>query len=151
MNINEPVILFKNVIECSWESVNKISQSNDIKSYKDDWIQSNWEMIVEAYCSRESNIFIRIYGSGADCNIGSSRVWMPNATENAVVKMRRKDGHDFINLIDNSNIGDELELDYFVNWTSWYSERVPFNAALVNCEQQCVVEIDDVDFYLDFI
>ena len=37
------------------------------------------EMIVEAGLSRDGPITLDVYGPGADCNGGSSRVWRPEA------------------------------------------------------------------------
>ena len=45
-----------------------------------DWLQANWEIIVEGNLHETGliNSVIDIYGEGADCNGASSRVSMPN-------------------------------------------------------------------------
>ena len=44
-----------------------------------DWLQSNWERVVEASFDPSDKIFLEIYGEGGDCNASSSRVWNEKA------------------------------------------------------------------------
>src|SRR4051812_18770283 len=67
---------FANFLSSSWNSAS-ISLSSD-ESYDDllaDWLQANWEILVEAPLFPGGAGFLEPYGDGAECNGDSSRVY----------------------------------------------------------------------------
>lgn len=115
-----------------------------------DWMQANWELIVEANICKAGTEFLDIYGDGADCNDDSSRVWFPDANvTHGVFCSLKKVSIDVLS-------GREIKLDKlleFEAFCSWddkhkvYSSSPPLE--YVSCytdETQAVIPLCDVDF-----
>ena len=65
------------MLETYWGSLQKLSKHDPTGSLKDDWMQANWELIVEGLLS-DGRLVLEPYGEGADCNGASSRVLYPD-------------------------------------------------------------------------
>ena len=88
--LGEVLRTFLGVLRSSWPGVKRclIDSAGWDQSVVYDWAQANWEMIVEAGLSRDGPITLDVYGPGADCNGGSSRVWRPEAEPSHLVVCR---------------------------------------------------------------
>ena len=56
----------------------------------DDWLQANWEIIVESRLQESKAIsgLLDVYGNGADCNASSSRVSLPDSHPQCAVHVK---------------------------------------------------------------
>ncbi|MBB2964664.1 hypothetical protein [Methylobacterium sp. R2-1] len=112
---------------------------NDEHYAIDDWLQSNWEIIVEHYLSIITGkiIVLEVYGNGADCNGASSRVWMPNYTATHRIMCRIKSD------------GKILTFENFVGYDEHgrYGNVAPFTHA--ECEGDVLVPFEDCIFELE--
>lgn len=117
-----------------------------------DWLQANWEVIVESSISKKENtIFLEVYGDGAECNDNSSRVWKPEALPTHRIHCNPKTGNRCKDYLSNKLIYVEnLIFDKFISWNGKiYSENPPFDFVLLNKENDIfIVSIDDVVFDL---
>lgn len=101
----------------------------------DDWLQSNWEILVESQVCKAGREFLEVYGEGADCNASSSRVWLPDAlpTHRVLVVLEK----DSTNLLTGSVIpktdNEVIVFDRFVSWDGeHYSYDGPLNSLLAD-------------------
>lgn len=72
---NEVILFFRDFLESNLKRV----RDSVGQELLDDWLQTNWEILVESKLCTNRTEFLEIYGDGADCNERSSRVWNPNA------------------------------------------------------------------------
>lgn len=81
-NISQEIGLYREFLGRSIEVVSE-AVSDEILN---DWMQANWELLVESRVCQPGLEFLTVYGDGADCNDGSSRVWFPEALATHGVK-----------------------------------------------------------------
>jgi hypothetical protein len=87
-SIDAVVRRFARLLAAAWSEVLDASRLSTTGSFLQDWLQANWEIMVEA--SLEPGVFLEVYGEGADCNERSSRVYRPDGTAtHAVVCLPR--------------------------------------------------------------
>lgn len=131
-------MIINNVLEdyvsllCSyWSRVKNLENLDATESFKDDWLQANWELIVERQLG-DANLYLEVYGDGADCNGASSRVLFPNkqATHNIILKSNNEDKiYDFLGEV---YIDDRIEKIVFQRFVTikedgWYYEEPSFD------------------------
>ena len=156
MNIDEIVRKFQQFLEASWQSVeNMIPAALDrhlpAEDLRLDWLQANWEILVEAIIRPDANSFLEVYGEGADCNGASSRVWLPDADPTHRVCCVPKYGNYATDLISGRSIETpDLTFFGFVNWDGkWHAIHPPFNVVLLeNRTDEFIVRLEDVRFEL---
>lgn len=155
--LSEAIEAFLSVLRSSWSSVHRglVEAAGWDDSVLHDWAQANWEMIVEASLSRERSLTLEVYGDGADCNEGSSRVWRPERLPTHAVACRstREDClvRDQLTGLDLEIPGAGLQLYGFVSISEagWYEASQPFDHALLFREGVAlVVSLTDVRFVL---
>ncbi len=73
-----PILLsFRDFLSASWSSLpGCILDKDDGNEPINDWLQANWEILVEYPLGPP--LRLQVYGDGADCNGSSSRVFAPN-------------------------------------------------------------------------
>jgi len=130
-SIDELLENFAEFLNRSWNSIASISESDPTGSLKDDWLQANWEIIVEGMLGDRS-IFLVPYGDGADCNGASSRVLFPHKLETHSVVITPQKGntiYDYLNKKSLDTSSEGIVFDKFVcmDEDGWYYERPPFN------------------------
>lgn len=118
-----------------------------------DWLQGNWELLVEAPLLQKSNIFLEIYGEGADCNDVSSRVCFPEATATHKISLQSKTEdsvYDYLNECWIDLKKEEFFFEEFVCYKDWYYIKPPFEFVLTynSNRLESIVSIDDVSFLL---
>ena len=69
--------IFSELLVAYWENLESLSKYDTTESLKIDWLQANWELIVEGLLDGK-NLVLEPYGDGADCNGASSRVLYPD-------------------------------------------------------------------------
>ncbi|WHI49534.1 hypothetical protein P3339_13755 [Microbulbifer sp. MLAF003] len=94
-----------------------------------DWLQSNWEILVESQICFQGKEFLEVYGEGADCNVASSRVWLPDAqpTHKIIVLIEK---YSYNLLKDNPIVKPDEGQIIFDRFVSWDGERYGYNAPL---------------------
>ena len=119
---------FRRLIISSWQAFASICDTlpkSNAKDIVDDWLQANWEILVEqSIC--QPNDFLEVYGDGADCNGASSRILFPDksATCKIVCIAEKKSIFDFLSgkMLDIQ----EMNFDQFVTWeNNYYHVRPP--------------------------
>ncbi len=137
-NLNRAICVFLELIRNQWSRVSELATHGGTYargSLVADWLEANWEMLVEATVSEEGRVVLEPYGDGADCNAVGSRVWKPGVTTTHEVVVIGRSGLAAVDALsgeafDIANAG--LHFEKFVTMTSegWYAERVPFDHAL---------------------
>lgn len=143
MEADKVLRIFKDFLERSWEPA--IQLLND--DLLNDWLQSNWELLVESCVCLPGKEFLEIYGEGADCNSPSSRVWLPNVLPTHKITVTPK--HDAIDLLNDGNLQSrKLVFEKFVFWNgSRYDVTPPFDFVLLTSdEEEFLVSCDQLVF-----
>jgi len=146
MSINNLLTHFSNLLFLYWEDLLLLVKEDSSGSLKDDWLQANWELIVEGLLD-DKNIVLNVYGDGADCNGESSRVLYPDRqqTHRLICKpLVGKHVYDVLNEQSLDVTQDDIVFDRFVSIgdDGWYYELPPFNKILGEFSGEAVV----VDF-----
>ena len=151
MNIDEIVRNFQQFLEASWQSVeNALSLTGGGEDLPWDWLQANWEILVEAVIYPDSTSFLELYGIGAECNGASSRVWKPDAAATHRICCVPKDGSEVTDLVTGKSI-EPQDLDFF-GFGNPDIERLilhpPFNVVVLNDTEgiDFIVCLEDVRF-----
>lgn len=144
---------FNNLLTSYWGCLSKLIENDSSGSLKDDWLQANWELIVEGQLGDKS-IVLEPYGNGADCNGLSSRVLYPDrqSTHKLICSVSSSQHvYDFLN-------GESLDIticditfDHFVTIANdgWYYEVPPFDKILGEYKGAAVVvDFNNVDIIL---
>lgn len=122
-----------------------------------DWVQANWELIVESKLCKSGSEFLEVYGEGADCNGDSSRVWMPNATATHRVNIALCEStvDEFTGMDSSGMLGVERNLvfDRFVSWDGKvYAEAPPLDFLIASSsDKDYLLRADQIDFEVSAI
>jgi hypothetical protein len=153
LDIDAIVRGFARLLSKSWPDVQEIAHLVGTGSYVQDWVQANWEMFVEGALP-PGKVFLEVYGEGADCNAGSSRVYRPQAiATHAVMCVPRTGEAEVIDVLSNSPFRLRLNglwLEEFVSMEgTWFTAKPPFDCVLVDDDgQERVIRSDAVVFRL---
>ncbi|MGI9282624.1 MAG: hypothetical protein ACR2PX_23760 [Endozoicomonas sp.] len=149
--LKELVSKFKLLVECYWNNLSKISELESSGALKQDWLQVNWELLVEGLLRKEDEIVLEPYGDGAECNGASSRVLYPEKkpTHCIICESTNDDNvYDFLNkkllmIPEGGVIFDRL---VSIREDGWYYEEPPFDKVLCDYQGKPVVlDFDDVE------
>lgn len=146
---------FTTLINSCWGSLSSIIESDRTGSFLEDWLQANWELIVEGSLY-DKGVVLEPYGEGADCNGGSSRVFYPDRdpTHRLVCVSRKNDGvFDSLNqkevFLDGGAVFDRF---VSIGDDGWYYEVPPFDKILSEFDGEAVViGFDDIDIVLQLL
>ena len=147
---------FSNLLVAYWENLESLSNNDPTGSLKIDWLQANWELIVEGLLS-DGSLVLEPYGDGADCNGASSRVLYPDRLPNHRLVCKSSSRglvYDFLNDQELDTSKDEIIFDRFVSIgeDGWYYEVPPFDKILGEyAGESVVVEFDNIDVQLQRI
>jgi len=153
ISINNLLTQFSNLLVLYWEILLLLAKEDSSGSLKDDWLQANWELIVEGLLD-DRNIVLEVYGDGADCNGESSRVLYPDrqATHRLICKsLDSKYVYDALNEQSLDITQDDIIFDRFVSIgeDGWYYELPPFDKILGEyAGETVVVDFSGVDVQL---
>jgi len=131
-NLSELINDFVNYLNACYMSLEKLTHES-----KYDLLQSSWEIIVESRVSND--VYLEVYGEGADLNPKSSRICLPEKLPTHYVACLPKNGPSLYDELNNINVivpKKGLPLDEFVTKTNkgWYEKKPPFDYVLVNYE-----------------
>lgn len=155
MSTDEIVRNYQRFLENSWQTF-RVLESLDSKweSLLSDWLQANWEIMVEALVCPDPDQFLEVYADGADCNDASSRVWMPTALPNHRIFCIPRQGNRVKDVVSGQSIDVErLVFNRFISWDGkQYETCPPFNFVLLeNDTDQFIVHSKDVIFQVTTI
>src|SRR5262245_26326814 len=133
-DIDALVRFFGQLLDSAWPHVQSAAALGKYESFVDDWLQANWEMLVER--ALPPGVYLEIYADGADCNDRSSRVLSPSAEATSEVMCVPKDGGAQLFSVVGSvyvNVPQHgLPVEELVSCEGkWYARKPPFNHALV--------------------
>ena len=151
MDLEAIMYNFKNFIELSWPAIDSIEYKGlEKQDFIADWIQANWEILVELPLFKGTSKFLEVYGEGADCDPLSSRVWKPQAKPTNAIYIKSKNSTALIDEINGEDIREEMLFGKFIAWSdNKYYEAPPFNAILIENESgEHVVSLNKVQFFL---
>ena len=138
----------------SWKHLQTIFSYDQTSSLKDDWLQANWELLVEGFLLEEEQVYLEVYGDGADINGSSSRVLYEDKLPTHIVHCIPKKNKTLTDCLTKKEVlfpKEGASFDRFVSMekNNWYIENIPFNKALVVLQnKEIVIDVDDLDFIL---
>lgn len=143
--------VFSKFLVSSWEDLSKLLENDTTGSLKEDWLQANWELLVEGLAGE--GVILEPYGDGADCNGASSRVLYPNRIPSHHIICKPLDGHSIYDVLNEQrlDIQQAIIFDRFVSLGNdgWYYESPPFDKILAGYNgKDVVLDFNAVDFQL---
>lgn len=153
ISMKELLEKFSDLLCCCWKDFSSLRENDTTGSVKEDWLQANWELLVEGLLS-EQGIVLEVYGEGADCNGVSSRVLYPDRhpTHKIICKpMNKEQSYDVLNERSLDISKGEIVFDRFVciGEDGWYYEQPPFDKVLAEyAGEYVVVDFRNTDFQL---
>ena len=150
MNIDQAIRCFAQFLDHSWNDVIKFNIDNESIN---DWLQVNWEILVERQVL-QLNERLEVYGEGADLYGSSSRIIDIHALPNFRIKLIGK-REQILDLLSNEEVivhdGTFDKLVTFKN--GFYFEEPDFKFVLIRDakDQERVFSLDGVEFVLEKI
>lgn len=155
MKIDKAIRIFSDFLNKSWDTIAPLLSGRAYTSdenAKSDWLQSNWEMLVERKVL-QLNEYLEVYGEGADFNGESSRITDIESMPTHSVKVLVGRSKDILNNLEMEPA--EYDFERLVGFKNgFYIDVPPFNFTLVQdnnigCER--VFLLEEVKFELQFI
>ena len=144
---------FASYLAASWAAVSEIAKlAQDPESVRNDWVQASWELLVER--GLLPGQFLHIYGCGADCNNGSSRVYQPTALPTHVIACFARNTSTLYDLSAGTDVivpETGYVIDKLVSRMGhWHQEAPPFDHVLIqpSTQIQHLFRLIDVRFVL---
>lgn len=154
IDANKIILFFRDFLNSSWTTISKYNTFQKADQFIEDWMQANWEMMVEACLCTAPNEFLEVYGNGADCNEDSSRVWMPKALPTHRITCRSKQESVVLDELSNESIDPSSKIfNRFVSWNGkHYEDKEPFGFVLIeDLKQEYVVSVKSITFSIVLI
>lgn len=153
MNVDAIVRKFQQFLEASWPSVESmLPLTLEGENLRLNWLQANWEILVEAVIHPDGTSFLQFYGIGAEVNWVSSRVWEPHAEATHRICCVPKDGNEVTDLVTGRSI-EPQDMDFFGFGTPKRKRyqillHPPFNVVVLNDSEgiDFIVRLEDVRF-----
>jgi hypothetical protein len=150
LDVTSNVEAFREILSVAWPIAKRAAIMDTTESFLDDWIQANWERLVEASLPPDMHVFLEPYGAGADCNISSSRVWRPDVLPTSPVFVEYIGNEPLINLMDGCEVSGPMELDYFCTLQDgWPTAEVPFDHVLIQSRSVAVISALRLRYYVE--
>ncbi len=155
INTDKVVRNYISFLNRSLENLGFLENKNEdelfVLALKNDFYQTNWEILVESLICVPGKEFLEVYGDGADCNGASSRVCFPDKLPTHRIKLNPKKTKTIKNRLNNKNINiEEYTFDSFVSYfNNGYKIASPINGVLLEhtkLNKYSVVDINDVIF-----
>ena len=143
---------FAAFLTAAWQQTSLIlGQLEEANDLLNDWMQANWEILVEAVLLSGGTGFLEVYGDGADCYGTSSRVFRPEALPTHRIGCVAAPGKQLWNLLTDGPLADvKMTFWGFVRWEDGsYDSTPPFNAVLLEGARNAVVNLDEIEFKLE--
>lgn len=131
MTINKVLEDYISLLWLYWPSIEQLISTDSTVSFKNNWLQANWELIVERQLG-DSDLYLEVYGDGADCNGESSRVLFPDKQATHNITLNSKNEDKIYDLLGESYIDDNFGKIIFQRFVTikedgWYYEEPPFD------------------------
>ena len=151
VNVDKLVRAFARFLADSWEAVSAVRPDDPDDSFLGDWLQANWEMLVESFLWIDGKALV-IYSNGADIG-NSSRVSRPELlpTHRVVCRIVSADVIELLSGQRFESRGTTFRIAKLVAMRDgWYYEEPPFDCVLAvhDEEENLVFRIRDVEFSL---
>lgn len=142
MNIDKVIKTFPDFLNKSWSIIHPLLLNRTYTSDEssiNDWIQSNWELLIERKILPLDN-HLEVYGEGADFNGKSSRITDANALPTHSLKVSIINGKDILNNCEIQN--EELQFEKFTGFKNgFYAEEPPFNFVLLKDDKNIIERV----------
>jgi hypothetical protein len=152
MSVTSLIRNFSNFLNLSWTLVQDTFEGEDEQDVKDDWFQVNWELLVERDLGVQ--VFLEVYGNGADCYGASSRVTFNEELPTHSIICKSNSDRPLKDLLGRKkllNDSSDLVFDRLVTMTGdgWYAETLPFDKVLCLLENdEVILNLDELEFSL---
>lgn len=135
MDIDKAIRIFSDFLNKSWGIIIPLlsdrSYTTD-ESSKSDWLQSNWEILVERKVL-QLNEYLEVYGEGADFNGESSRITDIESFPTHSIKVLVDKEKDVLNNLEVES--SEYTFERLVGFRNgFYTDIPPFDFVLVQDE-----------------
>lgn len=165
IKLNDAIEYFRRFINESWNEVQKIA-SEYPQQWLDNWLQANFELIIEEYCNQHSKecVVLDFYGNGAEdfdalippnMRVSPQRVTFPSSPVTHTITCTPKDDRKILELYSHEAIkltSDELVLGELVSFSEGKLQFKPeFNAIegkTASFNRPIYILIADLDFWL---
>ncbi len=151
LSAHQIVLDFRSFLSASWVVVMKYTEARNDESLILDWMQANWEILVETTLCTQPNEYLEVYGDGADCNGDSSRVWMPKALPTHRIVCLPSQEFEVVDEISKSQLDPgNKTFNRFVSWNQFqYQDCPPFDFALLeDVNNIYIVPVSSITFHL---
>lgn len=141
---------FSKFLNLSWSLAQASFQGDDAQDAMDDWLQANWELLIERGLG--VGVFLEAYGNGADCCGASSRITFSEElpTHSIVCKSKIDEPlNDIWSAKKARGRNSVLVFDRLVSRTSdgWYAEAPPFDKVLCLLDgDEVILDLGDLEF-----
>ena len=153
VNLNKLLSDFRHFISKNWALITALDAADKSDALKIDWLQANWEMLVEQQL-RNPKIILEVYGDGAD-NGKSSRIQRSEALPTHQIFCVPKEGlhvFDYLNKTRLDYTNSVIFFDRFVTLRpdGWYYEEPPFDKVLCYIkDKETVLSVEEVSFKIE--
>lgn len=142
------MLRYQKFLTSSWDKVFQDSEDTDLK---DDWLEANWELIVESHFNLgNERVNLSRYGAGAAGKF--DRVFIENAQETHEVKCFSNKNNVLFDVVDGVNIAVPTEGFTFRRFVTikdgWYFQEPPFDMIQINELDDAVFSVGQIDFRL---
>ena len=143
ISVKELLEKFSNLLTYYYDNLSSLSEYDTSGSLNEDWLQANWELLVEGLLGKE-DLVLEVYGDGADCNGESSRVLYPNWLPTHKIICMPTDNNQAYDILNKRQLDtsqNEIVFDRFVSIgrDGWYYEISPFDKVLAEYAGEYVV------------
>lgn len=157
--VSEMLEHFIAMLNSAWPVVRQFVSDDYVPYFQEDWLESNWELIVEEGIQGICNKVIRLetYGDGADANGASSRILLPNELPTHAIFCAPKSGgpeaKDHLSQCQIQISPPGWKLDRFVTTRDgWFVEEAPFDFTLIdNGSSSYVFRNEELSYSLEEI
>lgn len=140
---------FRGFLSSSWKHIEGYIELDTTGSFKEDWLQSNWEWLVEGQMVNERDFWLESYGDEADAYEDSSRILYPDKrpTHRIAKSSSQSTVRDILTGLDVPT--DGLVFDKFATEKDgWYIESPPFDCVMFLSREgkEYLVKFEDCEF-----
>lgn len=149
LDVTQGVGAFREMLLASWPTMKKLSKNDLTGSFLDDWMQANWERMVEASVAPSLKVALEPYGEGADCNVRSSRVWNPYLLPTSPVYVRYIGNDILINAVDGTEVDVDMTVGYFSTVReNWPVIDSPFDYLVLDSANLIAIPVGNLEYYV---
>lgn len=149
LDVTDSVEAFRQILCACWPAIQRLAETDTTGSFKEDWLQANWERVVECSVPPSLGVVLEPYGEGADCNVRSSRVWKPTAIANSAISIRCLGNEAVTNALDGQVLEGDLILGEFCTLVNgWPSVQKPFDYVTLENRENATIPVANLKYYL---